>query len=645
MGKRKRIGLLLPNVEGVYQQRIMEGVYARCEKYGYDVLVFAMIVQVCHRSENFLQGELSIFDLMNFDELDAVVFPTMSLNEDNVDFVVEDLARRFKQECTKPVISIDLPIADYPCTATDDRSSFSRIAEHVLDVHHCSRIYFLNGPFDFPISQKRIAGFRKVFEDRGIEYPQEYIFEGDFWYPGGEKLADMIAAGEVEMPDAVVCASDHMAIGLANRLIKHGIKVPEQVIVTGYDATMEALINEPSITTYIPDVSTAAADAVDELRRILEPGEEVLPKYVSPHSGLCTCVSCGCGENTKYVKQRIATSVYCTNRNFGSEQDKMDISRLLDSYIMEYISEAESPDDCLLRIASSAYLLRPFEHLDLCLNNTWLNTDIVQHGFTDRMKIAMHCTPTEQTDPEEYSGDTWAPIFDRRIMFPRLAEECDKPRVFYFNAVHYNEKVMGYMVLESCLDDPRMLDVVYRNWIRYVNNALEVSRIQNRLMKFSQMDPMTGLLNRRGMDELYKHVWGSRVMNSRLLVFVIDMDGLKFINDTYGHREGDYGITTIAAAVRHVSKSTEICVRAGGDEFYLIGVDTYDAEEPQRRVDKFFEYLKEENRIAAKPFEVSASIGYQMVDAIAGLCLDQIICEADEEMYRNKCERKKQRLN
>ena len=64
-------------------------------------------------------------------------------------------------------------------------------------------------------------------------------------YDSGEQLAQRYISGELSLTDVVICLSEHMAIGLTNHLLRNGIKVPEQVIVTGYEAVQEASLNNP----------------------------------------------------------------------------------------------------------------------------------------------------------------------------------------------------------------------------------------------------------------------------------------------------------------------------------------------------------------------------------------------------------------
>ena len=88
-------------------------------------------------------------------------------------------------------------------------------------------------------------------------------------------------------------------------------------------------------------------------------------------------------------------------------------------------------------------------------------------------------------------------------------------------------------------------------------------------------DEMTGAFNRRGMYVRLEKLLENADDDDDIFVCVIDMDGLKYINDNFSHTEGDFGIKVVSNAVSSITDSGEIFVRAGGDEFYIVGVGKY----------------------------------------------------------------------
>ncbi len=129
-----------------------------------------------------------------------------------------------------------------------------------------------------------------------------------------------------------------------------------------------------------------------------------------------------------------------------------------------------------------------------------------------------------------------------------------------------------------------------------------------------------------------------------LFVAVADMDGLKYVNDTFGHAEGDYGIKTVSTALNSIAGPDEICVRSGGDEFFLIGVGKYTDEDEAGRAHQFADALAKMSADAGKPYNISASIGCVVFDKCKDISLDAALAEADERMYRYKVRNRRHRM-
>ncbi|MBQ5333922.1 MAG: GGDEF domain-containing protein [Oscillospiraceae bacterium] len=647
MGKRKTIGVIIAEPESIYQQRVLRGIFMQCEKYGYNAAVFSSLSKLGLFYKEYQMGETNIFELINFDLLDGIIIPPITLSGDKT--VSEHILEKLRNECSKPVVCLDIPYGDYPVVYTDDRSAFSSITAHIIDVHECSKIYFLTGTMGFSVSEQRLSGFTDMMKKRDIPVDDSMIFYGDFWYSGGEKLADKIISGEVERPEAVICASDHMAIGLVNRLAENGIRVPEDIIVTGYDATSEAVLNDITITTCVPDVASAAAKAVNFLREQIEPGEEVIPVSSHKNSGLRICSSCGCPENMAYMKSRLNDSLIRSNPNYGQKgiEDRVDINMLLESYMFENFAGSVDAYDCLDKIFGSDYLIRPYERFWLCLREEWLSSDEQsENGYPEKMRTVIFRRPQnpwEECSEDCYFSENGGEVFDTKLMLPQMWEDRDKPQVFYFASVHYIDCSLGYAVVQCSLTEKHIIGNVFRNWLRNVSSALEMIRVRTRLRMFSERDAMTGLYNRRGMETELEKLLRNAKSSDKLMVFVIDMDGLKIINDTYGHSEGDYGIRAIANIFRQIARNDDICVRAGGDEFYIIGVGDYNSIDALVRVQRFNQALEEANKTAAKPYEISASIGYCCESISHQIAIDELLRIADGRMYENKTARKKQR--
>ncbi len=147
---------------------------------------------------------------------------------------------------------------------------------------------------------------------------------------------------------------------------------------------------------------------------------------------------------------------------------------------------------------------------------------------------------------------------------------------------------------------------------------------------------MTGCLNRRGMYLHINNMLKSCGENNQLSVYVIDMDRLKYVNDVFGHSEGDFCILNLSSAIRSILKSGEICVRAGGDEFFIIGTGAYSTEEENGRIEMLRELLDSFNSASKKPYTLSASVGKAMGKITCMEDFNKLLSSADAKMYAEK---------
>lgn len=649
---RKRIALIIADPCSDYSQSIINGVRDQCAKYDYDLLVLSTMVKVCHPDKKYLNGETNIYRLINYDLVDGVLVASLSLFEDKVHTVLEMLESDLREKCSKPVISLDLPFADYPTVYTDDKNAIRKIVAHLVNKHQCKKIYFLTGHKDYSVSEERAEAFCEQMKTEGLDSSGENVFYGNFWYTSGEEFAQRILSGEISMPDAVACANDFMAIGLANRLMNGGVKVPEQVRVTGYDATKEAIFNTVSITTYNPDVYDMAARAVNIIHSKLSPDSVEVEVTSLSHYGLLTGKSCGCGQNPEDIRflQEASLNPNERKRNADGSLTVNDMQGLHESYMFETLTSVQDITQILETITDVSYLLQPYRRFYLVLRSDWSDPESrCKNGYPDTMRCVIRCIPQNENETEtekRYSIDSEEYSFPTLHMLPALDEKRGQPVVFYFLPSHFSDDTLGFAVLQTAMDAKRSADQISTLWLRNINNSLHMVRIVSKLTEYSVRDPMTGLLNRRGMRKMYKRKKENLSPDDNIIIWVLDMDGLKYINDNFGHEHGDVGIITISEVIRMISEKDDIVVRTGGDEFVIIATGKISDYEGQRRISELERILTEKNASqTSRLYDLSASIGYVCFPASEKDELEEKMKEADSRMYEYKYAHKKNRSN
>jgi len=168
----------------------------------------------------------------------------------------------------------------------------------------------------------------------------------------------------------------------------------------------------------------------------------------------------------------------------------------------------------------------------------------------------------------------------------------------------------------------------------------ELENYNEHLSNISQTDELTKLLNRRGFMSQSRHAMSNaRRTKKDGLLFFADLDGLKSINDTYGHEEGDNAIVVMAQALKRAFRDTDILSRLGGDEFTAFTLNTtmemFDIFE--NRID---EYIDEYNSASGKPYKVSVSIGAVSFLHNEVTDLEALMNQADIVLYQKKKKKK-----
>jgi diguanylate cyclase (GGDEF)-like protein/PAS domain S-box-containing protein len=178
------------------------------------------------------------------------------------------------------------------------------------------------------------------------------------------------------------------------------------------------------------------------------------------------------------------------------------------------------------------------------------------------------------------------------------------------------------------------------HFIFQIEDITERKRAEGAIKTLSLVDELTGLYNRRGFLAFSEqHLISLQRANKSLMVVYADLDGLKQINDSFGHKEGDRALMKTAEILRETFRTSDVIGRLGGDEFTVFaavelegGVEAVIA----RLNDKFQSY----NAQNASPYRLSISVGLAFMHPDESQTVEELMAQADEAMYQNKRKRK-----
>ncbi len=462
MGIRGRIALLLGQPEEFYQKRFIHGFLETMFSAGYDVCMFSMYIKYQNSAPR-ETGESNIYSLVNYDLFDAVVILPDTIQTPGA---WDSIEARIREQFHGPVLAVDLDSKYFYSIWTDSYTPVAKLIEHLIDEHGYRDIAFLTGKKWHPHSRQRLRAYRDVLNAKGIPVREDRIFYGDFWYSSGNTCADKLVNNREDLPRAVACANDCMAIGVAETLTKNGIRVPEDVAVIGFDSIPEGQTSPSPVTSaYIPARSTGV-HAAKSILRLME-GKEI--KDPETEVDLFIGSSCGCPYHGQVVMdgRREKWSTDLSEASFFSLHNRLAEDMLIQNNLQ----------DALGVIYANIYQIKGYESFHLCLNDQWLTPAeltegrILHHGYSDRMLDAICSTSSEGEDDRVGVLDSFA----TEKLIPELCEQHDKPRAYLFSPLHFEAECFGYAVI-GYGSEPRSYDDIYRLWLHAVNCGLESVR-------------------------------------------------------------------------------------------------------------------------------------------------------------------------
>lgn len=163
-----------------------------------------------------------------------------------------------------------------------------------------------------------------------------------------------------------------------------------------------------------------------------------------------------------------------------------------------------------------------------------------------------------------------------------------------------------------------------------------LEKVNDKLHNMSIKDDLTGLYNRRGFITLgAEQLKAAEEQGRSFLVFFIDLDGLKMINDTYGHEEGDHAIVQLAMILTRCFPKEDIMARLGGDEFTILSLST-EVGGGEQIIKRLEEAAAEVNSSSGKPYRLSLSTGYATYNPDQHKTIEELLAEADKKLYIEK---------
>lgn len=643
----KNIAVLVYELTIEYNCTVLDGIVDFFEKKeDVNLIISPVNIPLSNSSEFDYQYWTSV-KVLNSESMDAFIVITNSFLSN---ISIDTLSEKLKKLCSKPIVSISVPlnIPGSKYIHVSCGKTYEQIIEHIVKVHKCTRIGFFTAAMTYSKdAEERFVAYKKALKKNHLDFNPEFVIDGDFT-PGiaEEKFLERFKSKDDIPFQALLCANDYTAAGVQNALDKIGVKCPDDLLLFGFDDSEVALVCYPALSTINQSVDKSGKEAARMVYDILK-GKQV-GEYYTIQTTPVYRQSCGCvnpslhnttgidqsgnmildGKRIKFRFENFSAVSYTFTTIYGL-LNQMDTSSNLSVYLegLKYKYGLDNVSELSIVMYKEPVLVGredSFEMPDEAKLIFYSNKGIKVHkNYFDKEDYIFN--PKKEVVPEEFFNRDCGryilvPLYNRKWNYGYI--------VFMFYSHNYSlMSIYGKILSNSLLQ-------AYSNFknSRERDDLLE----ENKNLSISaKIDELSKLLNRRGFFEYgQKTINLSLSMDKEGCVFFCDLDGLKKINDNFGHDMGDSAIQLVAQVLKKVFRESDIVARLSGDEFGIIAPSfrLNNLENLRKKIAEENEKISRENNL---PFILSLSMGCAEYGHDRSN-LSEILSKADEKLYEEK---------
>lgn len=627
IGNTKIIGACISELHNVTKSEQMDLLNKELRKYGYKLIIYNSLLNVYENSA-YDEGSLSIFEIIKFEILDClIIFDRGFSNKQTGSYLISKA-----KENGVPVIVVNAEADGCYCIVDDFKTSYKNLIRHVIREHNAKDTFFMAGYRWNPESLDRLACYKKALGEENLSFDESMVGYGDFWdAPAVEELNRLLEERK-NPPQAIFCANDCMAMAVIKRLKELGYRVPEDVIVTGYDGIEEGKYFIPNLTTIKENSEGEAIECARLVNEILENKAQM--KTIRVPYKVVYNESCGCpsGEDFSDYRTRMAESMWL-NRDFSGHEtavfdgvDEFLSCRSLPE-MLENLKEYNLGFDTCLFIRS---LL--LESLDI-MYDSHLNLDYSNEY------VVLSSKSNEEFGITEYP--------DANTMIPNCEEWLENDDVLIENALYVENYRFGIYLYKTT--DIRVMS----NHSNRISRALNLSfgivydrmiqkGMQMELEQSLYTDSMTGIANIKGLEKWFTE-FSSKKNNhdNGLTIFVYKLDKYKYLYDNYGVEEIENIMVKIAEFLMKSNGKLKYVAKKSDDEFVVIDYSgEYENVENVKelmtqKVNNTMSAVENYNALRSKEYSISLNYGATYMQPGWDKDLRTILKQAYGELYLN----------
>ncbi|MBO4456748.1 MAG: GGDEF domain-containing protein [Butyrivibrio sp.] len=610
----KKIALVMEGWGRYITDGWVKGVLEQINKEDEDINLYIFNAFASWSTDSlFDQGEHSIFFLPDFCDFDGII---VELNNTRVDSVREEVLQKIR-DSKVPAIILNRKEEGFILVATDNYNSMYGNIRFLHEEKGCKKFWFVMGPEENYENQQRAKALLDYSKEQGLKEKVDYFIDySDYEIRNGK--AAFCRLFKYDIPDAIICANDNLAVGILEEAEKLGLECPKDFYITGFDDLDKARFFQPRISTISYERREAACTAVSLLRDIWN-GKKVPEENYIGYTPIYW-ESCDCESDIEVNERAQMKGNIIWNENRSQfERDVMRLSsRIIHADSIKELMSGLQDVVTVSKCEDIVVILDP----DFWSQYESGETDWIKGKDYDNAECMKHLFPAFES---EKSG------------------EC-----FLFQALHFREQCVGYIVFKNAqylMEQQFLFDIMNTIWsgLEILYQKKWLTRVNSQLAELSVRDALTGLYNRMGFGKYaYQKISDGHKDGKKMLILYSDLDLLKYINDNCGHEAGDEAIICAANELKSHASAEGMCFRLGGDEFLII--DEFKNEDSVKQcIEDIRKDLVNVSKKKDLQYNLSMSFGYVVSNPSDNLSLDDYISKADVLMYEDKRSRRQNR--
>lgn len=612
----------------------MKGVRTGLDNKSADVYFFMCFPSLADEKE-FVNGELNIFKLPDMNDFDGALVLGNAIDYPKV---LTDIDTRC-MEAGIPVIYTGHKMEGRYFVGIDNYYGARSLSEHLYYDHGVRDFLFIAGSEDNMDSNTRLKALKDIIEENGEILSDDRIFYSD-WSPRAASMfiIQWVADGK-KLPGAIICANDELAILICEDLRNNHIKVPEDVMVTGFDNLLASQVYDPSISSVSQNFDKIGCESVEMLFEIFEGKECEKERFI-----MCDFVkgeSCGCTENsrTNDFRREIGRGLFMNSMYISAFYRKLST---IDRCLMKCrnfddikINFKETNDSLFKNYEGESYhiVLEPgFKE-----KMTDFDLSYRTNGYSEKMNVIF------SLDEGNYASND---DFDSGKIVPQITDP-DVNHLFICLPLHEMDDCLGYVVFADDYDKFKNSMLMGKYVESFSASLIKLQQtinariLNNKLIELSETDALTHVRNRTAYQARESSI-NEKIRTNECGDFALilcDVNFLKKVNDQWGHENGDIYLMNCCKLICNTFKRSAV-YRFGGDEFIVIleGEDYQNAETLLDSMNAEMDRLSKQDIPDWDRISVAAGIAYYCRKTDD--CVTDIFKKADEVMYNRKKEMK-----